>query len=197
MPEEVSGSAGPRRVEKSAARGSRVAVFSVGALAVALFLLVNPTVVTSVVIPDAPTSHMIWIVTLLVVGIASADLLTLAIRDHYLRGDDASNPLLGAKFLETALSQTGLATLWAILVAVAASPAPPSDALSYLGNATMLGLILGLVLQVLRWTMSATRAVADVIKLRNPAALLQLTIAVTFTVSAFVIMPLLAALSAG
>lgn len=173
-------------------------MFSIGALVVAFFLLINPAVVTSVVIPDAPTSHMIWIVTLLAVGIASADLLTLAIRDHYLRDDGASDRLLGAKFLESALSQTGLATLWAILVAlVAASPAPPSDALSYIGNATVLGLILGLVFQVLRWTVSATRAVADLIKLRNLAPLLQLTIAVTFTVAGFVILPLLAALSVG
>jgi hypothetical protein len=180
--------------DAAAPRGGWAAAFTILAFVVAFFLMLSPGLIRAVFTPTTTVSYALWVVTVVAVGTAAVTLVTLAVRD--MRRHEHSGRVFGSRFIEATLGATGIATLWTLLLAVGAAAAtPPQSVPEYIGNATMVGLLLGLCVVDFVWTIQVWRVTAEVIEARDFRTLREMTIAVAVTTVAFVLMPLVGALS--
>lgn len=134
---------------------SAIVVF---AFSLALFTLIGAEQVRLLLDPSFDVSRIIFLIATVVVGSGGATLLTLAIHDISLRHDDPTRSLSPA-FLQRALGVTAVTTLWALMVALlSADGSSYGDIFTYLGNATLLGLLLGTVVLLPVWLIATWRA---------------------------------------
>jgi hypothetical protein len=180
--------------DTTARRGGWAAAVTILAFSIAFFLMLSPDLARAVFTPTSVVSNAMWVVTVLAVGTAAVTLVTLAVRDMYRH--EHSGRVFGSRFIEATLGATGIATLWTLLLAVgAAASTPPRSVLEYIGNATMVGLLLGLCVVDVVWTIQVWRVTAEVIEARDFRTLAIMTIAVAFTTAAFLLIPLGGALA--
>lgn len=149
-----------------------------GVFALTLLLMVNPDAARPLIEPTEVAGNALWLVAVLVIGNGAVTLVTFSLRDLMVADEDSLR-LLSPKLLTDALSATGVATLWVLFVAVlGGGPRPGSDVLTYLGNATLLGVLLGLLFLAPKWLIGYVRAVIEVARRGNVQSTLMLIVAV-------------------
>lgn len=157
---------------------SNAPLWVVGVFALTLFLMVNPDPVRVLIDPTEVVGNALWLVAVLVIGNGAVTLVAFSLRD-LMGSNEGSLRLLSPKFLTDALSATGVATLWFLFVAVlCGGPRLGSDVLAYLGNATLIGVLLGLLFLAPKWLIGYVRAVIEVGRQGDFRSTLMLVIAV-------------------
>lgn len=98
----------------------------------------------SVVEPDDDVQRVLWPIAVIVIGVVVTFFAVLTVRDMTVP-DGRIDRYAGPALIVSALAITGVSNLWSLLVAVSATGAAlPPDAIGYIGNATVLGVLLGL-----------------------------------------------------
>lgn len=128
------------------------------AIAAALLLQSDPAWVPAVVLPGAVARAVLWDVALIAIGLVAAAFLVLLGCEAW---GQAKPPVSSARIVIDALAVTGVTTLWALVVALPARAGTvPDDPLAFIGNTTVLGLLLGVVVVAAVWSVRAVVALA-------------------------------------
>lgn len=144
--------------------GVLLAAIGVPALGLAMVVGSQSDAVEAVVDPGPTTQLVLWRTAVIVLGAVATLFVVLTMRDMFLP-DGRIERYAGPSMIVNALGITGVTTLWAMLVAVsAAGGAVPEDAVGYIGNATVLGLLLGLAVVGVTWVVSAVGAFVELVR---------------------------------
>jgi hypothetical protein len=96
----------------------------------------------------------------------------------------------GPALIVSALAITGVSTLWSLLVAVSATGAAlPPDAIGYIGNATVLGVLLGLGIVAAAWSLRAYSAVVEVFRHGRPGSRPKALVAIAIVIVFVLVVP--------
>jgi hypothetical protein len=114
------------------------------------------------------TAHVVFVLTVFVVGNAAMTLFTLSLRDAYLaraRKRPESPGLRGRQFANELLTWTAGASLWSVFTALIAAGGDSAyvEALpDVIGRAVSVGIVIGLTALSPRWLLRWLEAFADV-----------------------------------
>lgn len=164
--------------------GTFAVLGSLLAIAATFFIGIRPDIVTPIIDPDRDAQVILWRTAVVVIGVVVTMFFTPLMRDMFLP-DGRMNRYVSPGLIVGALSVTGVSTLWLLLVAVSSTGGSlPSDAIAYIGNVTVIGILLGLALVAISWLLRTWDALSELIKYgqrsKVPLALAALALVLLF-----------------
>lgn|GEM_PF-5371291 len=169
--------------------GTLAVVAGAVALVAAFFLGIQSDVVVSVVEPDDDVQRVLWRIAVIVIGVVVTVFAVLTVRDMTVP-DGRIDRYAGPALIVSALGITGVSTLWSLLVAVSATGAAlPPDAIGYIGNATVLGVLLGLGIVAAAWSLRAYSAVLEVFRHGRPGSRPKALVAIAIVIVFVLVVP--------